>query len=124
MITGANLINQDNGKTRFLEILDTAKHPWLDYNKMKAWYKKQILAEYLHIYLYALLATNRRKDAVICLSKNLSALLHVKPKKMIFGIVFRTLLTGKPPKWFKPKKPEQYDFLFGEVTPVSMPVQK
>ncbi len=67
---------------------------------------RQWLREYeaaaLHDSVYNLLAEGRPDLARRFIWEHLSLLPKVKPLKIVPGILYRTFITGKPPRWFRP----------------------
>ena len=62
---------------------------------------REFEASSLHDSVYAMLANNRAAQARKFVLERLSLLTKVKPKKILPGLLFRTFITGTPPKWFR-----------------------
>jgi hypothetical protein len=51
--------------------------------------------------VYGLLAAGKRSEAAKLLLGRMNLYPAVRPKKLLAGLLFRTLVTGSPPGWFR-----------------------
>jgi glycosyltransferase involved in cell wall biosynthesis len=51
--------------------------------------------------VYRMLADGNRLDATLQLMRRIRILASVRPRKLVAGLLFRTLIAGRPPEWFR-----------------------